>query len=344
MTISSDLKYAISMWKQYKLRERIAISLTFENPKLLSYVQLNKEMREHMDKDEDFPPELESKIKAQDSEYLDNCRTNIYQLLEIINVTEETEIQVITSDDNTAAIGEINDIKNSILKDVLEDSEYYDKENFSISKCSYANLQLIIDGIIGADYPNTYDSDLEYEEKTISSQTLFYFPSSGFIFYLYDGRGGIISSLEDDSKLFSDLLVDITTKAPHILNQYWFQKTCYSIYSIGEPQFKKNESSLRNTGRLMKNMRWFLVFFYEDGKVRHEYQYIDNNELCHHNYVYPTFKTTVDITNPNLSEEEKRKLYEMSEVRKISADWDKDLLGTLYIRFSQDDEYMSIFS
>ena len=73
MTISSDLKYAISMWKQYKLRERIAISLTFENPKLLSYVQLNKEMREHMDKDEDFPPELESKIKAQDSEYLDNC-------------------------------------------------------------------------------------------------------------------------------------------------------------------------------------------------------------------------------------------------------------------------------
>lgn len=344
MSISSDLKYAISMWKQYKLRERIAISFTFENPELLSYVQLRKEMKVCMDQDEYFPPELESKVKAQDSQYLDNSRANIYQLLEIINVTKESEIQVITSVDNTAAIGEINDIKNSILKDVLEDSEYYEKENFSISKCNYANLLLIIDGIIGADFPNTYDSDLEYEEKTISSQTLFYFPSSGFIFYLYDGRGGIVSSLKFDSKLFSNLLVDIIAKAPHILNQHWFQKTCCSIFLIGESQFKKNESSLRNTGMLMKNMRWFLVFFYEDGKVRHEYQFIDSNVLRHHNYIYPMIKTTVDVTNLNLLEEEKRKLYEMSEVRKILEDWDKSWIKTLFVRFSQDDESMSIFS
>lgn len=344
MSISSDLQYAISMWKVFKLRERLAISLTFENPELLSFVKLNKEIKVYMDKDEKLPPELELKVIEQDSSYLDNCRDNIYQLLEIINVTEQSEIKVITSNDNTSTIGELNNIKNTILKEVIKQSYYDANENVNIGKCSYANLLVLIDGIIGSNFPNTYDSVQEYEEKTIATQTLFYFPSSGFIFYLYDGRGGIVSSLKFDSRLFSNLLVNITEKAPYILNQYWFQKTCRSIYLIGETDFKKNESTLRTTGKLVIDMRWVIVFFYEDGKVRHEYQYLNNNDLQHDNNYWPIRKTNVDVTNPNLSEEEKQKLYEIKEVRDILKNWDKSWMNTLFIRFRMADEPMSIFS
>jgi len=335
MSISEHLEYAIKLWKEYNLRERIALSLTFENPELLPFFQLRDEIKLYQDKEEEFPQELEIKMREQDIKYLNHCRDNIHLLLQILNVSRGTEIQVITSNDNANAIGDINNINNTILNQVLEKPYLYEKDDITIGKCSYENLEVIIDGIIGADFPNSYDTEKEYEDKTIATQTLFYFPSSGFIFYLYDGRGGIVSSVIYDSELLSELLIQVTREAPHILNQYWFQKSCCSIYLINESKFLKNENTLRSTGKLDEDMRWVIGLFYEDNKVRHEFQYVDINKLKIMKAFWPEMKTRVNIYDANLTQTEKDKLFERDDVKCLSQNWDKSLTHNLFIIFEE---------
>ena len=91
---------------------------------------------------------------------------------------------------------------------------------FISGRCNKYELLRVLYGIVAVDFPSVFENDV-LGRKVIPIKSLFYFPKKKLFFYLYDHRGGIIYSLNDNKVLlrkYFDMFYELK-------NTYWEDDT-----------------------------------------------------------------------------------------------------------------------
>lgn len=91
-----------------------------------------------------------------------------------------------------------------------------------IGKCDYENL---INIIKYTTMPIPYSERHNYQLPTLKDggmMDLYQFPKLKLLLYIYDQRGGILVSENNDKKRFKYIFDEIEKSNKHLLNNYWY--------------------------------------------------------------------------------------------------------------------------
>ena len=147
---------------------------------------------------------------------VNNIFYNIKRILDIIPKQDNENYNVFVKiNDNYYE----ND-NGEFLKEKLENVTRKGPNYFS-GTCNFEILLEIIYLKIKGEYSNCYDEKNEFMDKITSSSMLIEIPSENLYFYVYDERGGIIVSGNNDKIKFKNIISKIDN---NLLNKYWFIK------------------------------------------------------------------------------------------------------------------------
>ena len=198
----------IQKWLSNSLRDLNFINFTFEdcnllNPPFLTLPHNGEEGIKNPDYDE-----INAEIIRKN--YYNHCYNNIMIILNIIGINEDTKINVYA-----------NDIQ---LKQFLKNDNFVKYDNYYIKgECDYKNLINIIKCTILPDEYRKINPEAIYPTcKDTGTMDLYHFPDLKLFLYIYDERGGILVSENDNKEKLKHIFEKTEEIDSSLLNKSWY--------------------------------------------------------------------------------------------------------------------------
>ena len=213
-------------WRNNNLRkERPFINFTFDNKDLFLQRILAFPTK---DREEVIDPNItEEQEEESRKPYVENSFNNIKEVLDIILENKE-DIFIVHVNYNEynegAYFNEVTDDCKFLLKRF--DHIFEQGEREFLGSCKFQNLLEIIYASITSDFPEVYETMEEYRSSVVGPQLLIQIPKQELYLYIYDCRGGILVSKNNDKTLLRDLISKVDKK---LLNEYWYEKMIESV-------------------------------------------------------------------------------------------------------------------
>ena len=189
----------LDKWKSRKLRDLNYINFTFDDPDLL-----------------DYDEEMSNTDEVQNN-YYTFCVNNVIKILNILQVKDSTEIIIYS---NT-----------SELKDYLTQNSFVESDSYCKGNCDYKNLIDIIKlTITPFDFKKKYPDTFLPIWKDDEMMDLYHFPQLKLLLYIYDQRGGILVSEDENKEKLKSIFDTINLENKSLLNDYWYSDM-YKLYS-----------------------------------------------------------------------------------------------------------------
>ena len=213
-------------WKTHNLRKgRPFINFTFENKELFlqRVLALPTKDREVVI-DPDITEEEEEESRRP---YVENCFNNIKTILDMILENKEDIFIVHVNYNNYSDGAYFNDVQNDyefLLKRLNHIFNQGERE--FLGSCKFKNLLEIIYASITCDFPEVYENMEEYRSSVVGPNLLIQIPKQELYLYIYDCRGGILVSKDNNKELLKGFINKLDKR---LLNEYWYETMIKSI-------------------------------------------------------------------------------------------------------------------
>lgn len=187
--------------------------------------------------DENITEEEEEKSRKP---YIDYSFNNIKKVLNIIRENTETEVMVHADFNNFNICAQFNGATNSdFLLNRLNNVMTNEEKKMLFGYCNNENLLEIIYGSITCDYSIIYKDFEEYKKNVVGANLLIQFPKEKLYLYIYDCRGGILVSDDDNKEQLKKICYATQKEDIKLINQYWFKTMLIGIFDYTEEQFNE---------------------------------------------------------------------------------------------------------